>query len=126
MIGVQSSGDFGKTRNFINRMQNRDQYKILDKYGRMGVDALSEATPVETGETAGQWGYRTFSGRRRVGIVWYNDHITDDGEYVVILLQYGHATGTGGYVEGRDFINPAIQPIFDQITADFVREVRAS
>lgn len=125
MIRVNSSGDFGKTRNWINKLQNREMYKILDKYGRIGVDALAEATPVESGLTAESWGYRTFSGRTRVGVVWYNDNIVD-GNYVAILLQYGHATGTGGYVQGRDYINPAMQPIFDQIMADFAREVKAA
>lgn len=121
-IRVDSSGDFDKTRRFIDRVLKRDIFDKLDQYGRVGVDALAAATPVETGITSESWGYRVFNGRTRCGITWYNTN-TVNGIPVVILIQYGHATRTGGYVEGRDFINPAIESVFEQIAADVWREV---
>ena len=94
----------------------------LDRFGKMGVDALSKATPVESGETARSWGYRITGDTRNPGIEWYNTHV-DGGKVIAILIQYGHGTGTGGYVAGRDYINPAIKPIFDQIALDMWKQV---
>jgi hypothetical protein len=88
----------------------------------MGVAALSNATPVETGETANAWYYKIVRRKGYYSIRWYNSHI-EDGMPIAVLLQYGHGTGTGGYVQGRDYINPAIRPIFDQMINDFWREV---
>lgn len=119
MIKITSSGDFKKTLDFLDRLKRRDIYRDLDRYGRMGVDALSRATPVRTGLTANSWGYRVLPGKRP-GIEWYNTNGN-----VAILIQYGHGTGTGGYVQGRDYINPAMRPIFDQIAADVWKKVSA-
>jgi hypothetical protein len=123
MIGVTATGNYNKTIVFLNRLsKNSDIFSGLERYGRIGVNALSGATPVDSSLTADSWGYRVIKDRKRPGILWYNTNTTGRIP-VAILIQYGHATGTGGYVEGRDFINPAIQPIFDQIVADVWREV---
>lgn len=107
---------------FINRVLKRDIYANLDQYGQMGVDALSDATPKDTGETAASWYYKVIKGQRP-GIAWYNSKDDKDGAPVVILIQYGHGTGTGGYVQGRDFINPAMRGVFDQIADAVWKEV---
>lgn len=122
MIRVESSGNFDKTRAFFNRIFNNDELSNLDRYGQMGVEALASATPVRSGLTANSWGYRIIDDGPRTTIEWYNDNMVE-GTPLVILLQYGHATGTGGYVEGHDFINPAIQPIFDMIADEVWKEV---
>jgi hypothetical protein len=97
-------------------------FSNLDHYGRVGVSALAKATPSETGETANAWRYEISRKRGRVTINWINDHV-DDGVNVAVIIQYGHGTGTGGYVEGRDYINPAMRPVFDQIAQDVWRQV---
>lgn len=95
---------------------------ILDRYGQEGVNALAAATPSETGETAGLWSYKVISTPTETAIYWMNSH-TNEHAHIVILLQYGHGTGTGGYVPGRDFINPALRPIFARCKADVLKEV---
>lgn len=96
----------------------------FDEYGRMGVEALRANTPVETGLTAASWDYRIIRDRKRPGIEWFNTNTVGGGNVpVVILLRYGHGTGTGGYVAGYDFINPSIEPVFEAIAEDFWREV---
>ena len=126
MIGIKSSGSTKKTEAFIDRVLSGRIYQNLDRYGQRGVDALSNATPRESGETADSWSYRIIKARRGIfGIAWYNSHEVD-GVNIAILIQYGHGTGTGGYVQGRDYINPAIRPVFDQIIDDIWKEVKAS
>lgn len=122
MIRITSSGDLRKTDAFLKRLQKRDIYSDLDRYGQMGVDVLSNATPIDSSLTANSWKYRVIKGKRP-GIEWYNTNVVG-GIPVVILIQYGHGTGTGGYVQGRDFINPSIKPIFDKIVADVWKKVR--
>ncbi len=122
MISIESQGDFKNTTDFLNRLVKGDIFSGFDNYGRIGVDALAGATPVDSRLTANSWAYRVIKSRKRPGIIWYNTNMAGDTP-VAILIQYGHATGTGGYVEGRDFINPAMQPIFDQIAVDVWREV---
>lgn len=122
MISVEAPGSFKNTDAFLAKMQRDDLARLLDKYGRMGVDALASATPRETGETATSWAYKISKSRGSLEIVWHNTNV-QNGLPIAILLQYGHGTGTGGWVEGRDYINPAIRPIFDQITTDLWREV---
>ena len=124
MIKITSKGDFKKTTDFLERLKRREIYRDLDNYGRMGVEALSRMTPVNTGLTANSWYYRVLVGRRP-GIEWYNTNRTASGTPVAILIQYGHGTGTGGYVGGRDFINPTMRPIFQQIADDVWKRVRA-
>lgn len=123
MIRLESSGDWSKTLKALERMRSRDIFSDLDRYGRMGVDALSKATPVETSLTARSWGFRIVKGRTGPTIEWFNTNEVN-GTSVAILIQYGHGTGTGGYVQGRNFINPAIRPLFDQIAADIWKKVR--
>lgn len=114
MITFESSGNFAKTERFLAYMQKNDIRKILDSYGRQGVAALRSATPVESGETAAAWDFTVSGGRGGWSISWTNSHMAGKTP-VAILLQYGHGTGTGGYVSGRDYINPAIRPVFDKI-----------
>lgn len=123
MISVTSRGDLKKTTDFLNSLRNHQMYTDLHKYGKMGVDALSKATPIESGLTARSWEYRLFKGKRP-GIVWYNTNTIGDTS-VAILLQYGYATGTGGYVPGHDYVNPAMKPIFDQISDNVWKKVKA-
>jgi hypothetical protein len=107
-------------------MSKSDIFKALDGYARRGVEALSAATPQETGQTAASWNYEIEKNGRSVTIWWTNNHLDDAGTPIAIMLQFGHGTGTGGYVQGRDYINPAIQPIFDQIADAVWREVTAA
>lgn len=118
------SGGFQHLENFIARMLKNDLYSALEAYGQAGVDALRSVTPNDTGETAASWRYVITSENGKWSVQWTNDHMAD-GTPVVILLQYGHGTGTGGYVRGYDFINPAIQPIFDDLAESIWKEVIA-
>lgn len=122
MIRVTSSGSFKKTIFFLELMQGVRLFNILDRYGRQGVDALSRATPRESGETANSWEYQVSHSKGRHTVSWFNTHREHDVN-IAVILQYGHGTGTGGYVEGRDYINPVIQPLFDRMANDFWKEV---
>lgn len=121
MIRITTSGDNKKTSRSLEKIFRGDIYSELDRYGKQGVDLLSSATPISTGLTASSWGYRIKKGKR-IGIEWFNTNAVN-GVSVAILIQYGHATGTGGYVQGRDFINPAIRPLFDQIADEIWKKV---
>lgn len=114
MFTFGHSGSFDKTEKFLRNMQRLDILQIMNSCGREGVQALSRATPVETGLASESWGYTAEKANGVYTIAWTNSNV-ENGLSVVILLQYGHGTGTGGYVAGRDFINPAIRPIFDKI-----------
>lgn len=122
MIKFRHKGDFSKTINFLNNSKKAIKLADLDKYGRQGVAALSSATPVESGLTANSWYYTIERSTNGASINFHNSNI-QNGVPIAIILQYGHGTGTGGWVEGRDYINPAIQPIFDEITNKAWREV---
>jgi hypothetical protein len=122
MIGFTTSGSFKNTEEFLNRMNSGDIFSSLDKYGQRGVDALSNATPEDTGETANSWRYKVTHKNGEHAIHFYNTHV-EDGKPIAILIQYGHGTGTGGFVQGRDFINPAVRPIFDQILDEVWKQV---
>lgn len=121
-ITFTHKGDFSKTMSFLERARESVNLGILDKYGRKGVEALREATPRDTGKTAESWNYEIIRGNGEVRIVWTNSN-TSNGIPIAVLIQYGHATGSGGYVEGRDYINPAMQPIFDAIAHDSWKEL---
>ena len=125
MIKITSHGKFEKTRRFFNKMSRFEVMSILDKYGRKGVDALASATPRESGETANSWSYEITGGDGNYAIQWNNSHV-NKGVNIAIILQYGHGTGTGGYVAGRDYINPAVQPIFDEMAETIWKEVESS
>lgn len=113
-VKFEVSGGFTKTERFLNRMKRREYLNVLDEFGRDGVQALRNATPVDSGATAEAWHYEIKRTRNYTEIVWTNSNI-NDGVPIAVILQYGHGTGTGGYVQGRDYINPAIRPIFDKI-----------
>lgn len=122
MIKISHKGDFTKTTRFLKNAKMFDPYKVLDRYGKAGVAALSAATPVDTGLTAASWSYEIVVTKTYYEIIFNNSNI-QNGVPIAIILQYGHGTGTGGWVEGRDYINPAIQPIFDKIADEAWREV---
>lgn len=122
MISFRQKGDFSKLNRFLEKAKGVARLSILDKYGRAGVAALSSATPVDSGETAKSWFYEIEHKNGSATIRFCNSHV-NEGVPIAIILQYGHGTGTGGWVEGRDYINPAIQPIFDEITEAAWKEV---
>lgn len=123
-VRFKTIGDWGRTFKYLTRLGNREYLEALDSYGQAGVDALASVTPRDTGETASSWTYEIeHSGGGNVTIAWKNNKTISSGEPLVILLQYGHGTGTGGYVRGYDFINPAIQPIFDNISEQIRRSL---
>lgn len=124
MIKVKPRGDFSKTERFFNRVKNGvTNNSTFRKYGERGVAALAEATPVDSGLTASSWYYEIEKTDAGVKIVFRNSNIQNGWAPIAILLQYGHATRNGGYVQGRDYINPAIQPIFDKLANDAWKEV---
>lgn len=122
MIKFRQKGDFSKLTRYLEKVKEVVKLGDLDKYGREGVAALASATPVDTGLTASSWRYEIQHGNDSVSITFYNDNI-QNGVPIAIILQYGHGTRNGGYVQGRDYINPAIKPIFDKITEDAWKEV---
>jgi len=124
VIKVSTRGSFANVQAFLQRMKNREQFKTLYKYGPVGVAALKNATPKDSAETANSWYYEIVDRPGYFSIHWLNSNIQEPGRIpVAVLIQYGHATGNGGYVQGVDYINPALAPIFDQIAADMWKEV---
>lgn len=124
-VEFKSSGSFNNTESFLRRMSKSDIFASLDVYARKGVAALKAATPVETGLTADLWGYEVTKSGHDYKITWTNSHVVH-GVSIALIIQYGHGTGTGGYVQGRDYINPAIQPVFDQILNDVWKAVTSA
>ena len=122
MISFRHKGDFSKLTNFLEKAKETVHLGNLDKYGREGVAALASATPVDSGQTANSWYYEIERQNGSVSIVFNNSNV-NKGVPIAIILQYGHGTGTGGWVQGRDYINPAIQPIFDEIANNAWKEV---
>ena len=122
MIGFRQKGDFSNTTNYLRKLKNAKILKILERYGQEGVEALASATPVDSGLTARSWYYKVEVTNTSAKLIFCNSNV-NKGIPIAIILQYGHGTGTGGWVEGRDYINPAIQPIFDKIASDAWREV---
>lgn len=122
MISFRQKGDFSKLTRFLGKAKNVVRIGDLDKYGREGVAALASATPVDSGLTASSWYYEIENKNGSVKIQFNNSNI-QNGVPIAIILQYGHGTGSGGWVQGRDYINPAIQPIFDRIADEAWREV---
>jgi hypothetical protein len=122
LITFTSKGSFKNTEAFLRRAKKSEVKAVLDKYGQEGVNALALATPTDSGETAHSWTYEITHKPGRYAIVFRNTHVVN-GTPVAILIQYGHATRTGGYVEGRDYINPVIRPLFDKIANDVWKAV---
>lgn len=124
MITFSSKGDFKKADSWFEKLLNIAKLGELDKYGRKGVEALRAATPRDSGETANAWSYEIVRGDGETRIVWTNSHI-NKGVNIAVILQYGHGTGTGGYVQGIDYINPAMRPVFQDIVDNALKEVTA-
>lgn len=122
MIGFNQKGDFSKTERYLQKIKNINIRNIIEKYGEKGVAALSSATPVDTGKTSSSWYYDISQTNTGITINFNNSNI-NKGVPIAIILQYGHGTRNGGWVEGRDYINPAIQPIFDEIALKAWEEV---
>lgn len=114
MIKVEVKGDYSKTQRYLKNVHDSKVFDTLQGYAEQGVEALASATPAESGRTASSWAYKIEKKAGSYSIVWTNTHI-NEGVNIAIILQYGHGTGTGGYVQGRDYINPAMRPVFDNI-----------
>jgi hypothetical protein len=123
MISVVQKGDFSLTVKFLeNAKKVLGLDNIYDKYGKLGVEALAAATPKDTGTTANSWYYKVEKSDGTVTINWLNDNV-NDGVLIAAIIQYGHGTGTGGYVQGTDYINPAMKTVFQQLADDMWKEV---
>lgn len=123
MIKIKQSGDFKKSEKFFRWVVKREYVKLFDQVGEKGVKALREATPKDTGKTAESWSYRIVETKQGLSIEWINSN-RNDGASVAILIQLGHGTGTGTYVKGVDYINPALKPVFDAFAKDVEWEVK--
>lgn len=121
-IGITTKGNFKNIDGFFKRMKGKKLTSKFDKYGLIGAAALAANTPNRSGKTASSWDYEIHGSGEGIEIVWTNSNI-NQGYNIAVLIQYGHGTGTGGYVQGRDYINPAIQPVFDAIAQDIWNEV---
>lgn len=126
VVSFHHKGSFKNTENFFTKLISRRYAKVLARYGELGVQLLSANTPVDTGLTASSWSYEVIDDNTGVSVIWKNSNVKKGYANVALLLQYGHATGTGGYVKGIDYINPALQPIFDKMAAAAWEEVQRS
>ena len=122
MISFRQKGDFSKLNRYFEKLKEAAKIGVLDKYGQAGVEALSSATPTRTGVTAASWSYKINRKNGSVSLDFYNSNV-NKGVPIAIIIQYGHGTGTGGWVEGIDYINPAIQPLFKKLADDAWKEV---
>jgi hypothetical protein len=123
MIQLVANPRFVKTDSFFQRILEKVKLSSLDKWGKKGVDALSSATPVDTGKTASSWSYKIERNQNGVKLVWLNSNV-NDGVNIALIIQYGHVSRNGVYVEGRDYINPTLVPIFNEIEEDAWKEVK--
>lgn len=125
MVIVKQKGDFSKTEKFLNTISKKLYYRNLQKYAEQGVAALASATPIDSGTTANSWDYEIRQTKNSVSIYWANSNV-NKGVPIAVIIQYGHGTRNGGYVQGRDYINPAMRPIFDKIAENVWKEVISS
>lgn len=125
MISFGLGGSTKRTQSFLEKIARGDFYQGLDRFAEAGVRALASATPMDTSLASSEWSYKIERNRLNVTISWYNNDV-ENGFPVAVMLQYGYATGTGGYVAGRDYINPAIKPIFDAIEAQVRKAVTSA
>lgn len=125
MVIVKQKGDFSKTEKFLNTISKKLYYRNLQKYAEQGVAALASATPIDSGTTANSWDYEIRQTKNSVSIYWTNSNV-NKGVPIAVIIQYGHGTRNGGYVQGRDYINPAMRPIFDKIAENVWKEVTSS
>lgn len=122
MVNFRHKGGFAKTEKFLRKSLGRNYRIVLEKYAQEGVRQLAANTPIESGETAASWSYEIIQNGSSLSIVWNNSHI-EKGVNIAVILQYGHGTRNGGYVSGRDYINPALRPIFDKMAEAAWKEV---
>lgn len=122
MFSFRVSDSTDGLRKMLDKLSKGDMTEVLEKYGQIGADALANSTPKDTGRTSSSWTYAIENSSRGLTIEWYNSHI-NDGVNIAVIIQYGHGTGTGGYVRGIDYINPAMRPVFEQIKSDILKEV---
>ena len=123
MVTIKCVPKFKKTDSYLEKLKEVFHSGLLDKYGKMGVDALRDATPKDTGKTANSWTYEIKRVNKTITINWTNTNF-NNGVPVAVVLQYGHATRNGGFVKGIDYINPAMAPIFQQIAEEAWKEVK--
>lgn len=122
VVSFHHKGNFQKTDNFLKKAKQGDYFRSLEKFAQEGVNALASATPIDSGKTAASWDYTISRSKGSVSITWTNSNI-NDGVNIAVIIQYGHGTRNGGYVQGRDYINPAIRPVFDKIAENVWKEV---
>ena len=125
VVKMSEKGDFKKTFKFLKAMQEKKFLSNLNKYGERGVQLLSENTPRDTGLTASSWYYKIEDDGETLALTWYNSNVKKDYFNVALMLQYGHATKNGGWIEGIDYINPALKPLFDEMEKDIWEEVKS-
>lgn len=125
MVIVKQKGDFSKTENFLNKISKKSYYRNLKKYAEQGVAALASATPRDTGKTADSWSYEIKQTKDSATIYWTNSNM-NKGVNIALIIQYGHGTRGGGYIQGIDYINPALKPIFNKLAEDVWKEVTSS
>lgn len=122
MVKLTAKGDFSKATQYLEKLKQIGKNSIFDKYGQMGVDALAAATPTDTGKTASSWSYKIQNSGNEVKIIWNNANV-NKGVNIAMIIQYGHGTRNGGYVQGIDYINPVLKPVFEKFSQDLRREV---
>ena len=122
MLRIKQKGDWRFTQKFLQSINSKHIPHILEKYGKLGVDALSVATPSDTGRTASSWGYHIEQTGSSYSIVWTNSNV-NNGVNIAVILQYGHGTNNGGFVQGIDYINPALKPVFEKIADEVWKEI---
>ena len=123
MITVTTSGNWRATEAYLHKMRHNEIFGVLEKYGAQGAAALAAATPTDSGQTASSWTYTVKKKSGYFSIVWRNTN-RQNGFPVAVMIQYGHGTGTGGYIQGRDYINPVIRPLFDTMLNELIGEVK--
>lgn len=122
IITIKQKGDFKKADAYFKALNKSPWFNVLDKYGKIGVDALAKATPVDTGKTASSWEYKIEKKKDQITISWNNTNVVDDVP-IAVILQYGHGTGNGGYVHGKDYIRPALKEVFEKLANEAWEEV---
>lgn len=123
ILSISSKGDYAKTLSWLKRLKFEKMMDKLNSYGEQGVAALSNATPKRTGLTASSWSYEIEQTSTTITITWKNSNMAREAIPIAILIQNGHGTRTGGYVQGIDYINPALKPIFEEIAENVWKEL---
>ena len=124
VVTIKTKGSFKNFLSFSDKMLKRDYVKVLDRYAKSGLEALKANTPVDTGKTRDYWYYEIIQDKQGIKIVWKNSNVTSYGTPIVLFIQYGHYTKSGTFIQGIDFINPALKPVFDKMADEILREVK--